>query len=292
MGRCRTLAACVVVITISLMSVGCSALFPREPAALGLTARENESRRAGLEAVGVVSYLQLPETVYRTPAKGFAGGAVRGAIAGAVIPIVVGAVAPVPLGTLVGVLVAPFGAGIGAVWGGLAADPAEQIEASEAAIDNALTRISTMNFRDGVADDIIRVGTEQTSTTFSMAGVVEFDRDGDDPAYDPSDFPGLDAVLEFRGDRFGLDGFWTIDPPSALFIEVRARLIRLSDATVLYDDVVVCRTDRRSYGVWAADDGREFEQELLDCRIRLAEKIIDDIFLLYPLDALPSGVTS
>lgn len=264
---------------------GCSALLERAPTATSLTAAENEERRAGIAKVGVSVVVSSPELVFRTPAKGRRGGAVRGAVAGAAIPVVVGVLAPVPLGTLFGLMASPLGAAVGAIWGAAAAPPAVEIEESEAAIDRALTRLSTEGYRPALVDEIVRVGNARTPVRF--VGIADQPRaDGDAREdYAPEDLPGFDAVLEIEAESLGLDGFWTIDPPSAFFMELSVRLIRLDDGTLLYEDTVVCRTDLRPYDVWAADEGRAFEDEAIACRDRMAEKVVDDLLLLQPLGA-------
>ena len=273
-----------------LGATGCSSLFERTPAALERTAAENEQRRTGIARAGVSVIRTYPELVFRTPAKGAGGGAIRGAVAGAAIPVVVGIVTPIPLGTFFGLMAAPVGAAVGAIWGAAAAPPAAEIEASEAAIDRALTRLSTAGYSPALVDEIVRVGNARTPVR--LVGIADQSPDIPDPAdrYNPSAMPGFDAVIEIEPESLGLDGFWTIDPPSAFFLELTVRLIRLRDEAVLYEDTIVCRTELRSYAAWAAEEGRAFEEEAIACRKRIAEKIVDDLLLLQPLEAAQAKV--
>ena len=92
-------------------------------------------------------------------------------------------------------------------------------------------------------------------------------------------------MLELRVERGGLWGLYTVKPPSSAFVEIRARLIRMSDNEVLLDDVLFCASEERSYKEWSQNEGRLFLESVVSCMPRLAEKVVDDFFLVYPLAA-------
>ena len=106
---------------------------------------------------------------------------------------------------------------------------------------------------------------------------------GKDVRYDQPELRGIDTVLELNLEKGGLWALYTIDPPSSVFLEVRARLIRVSDNAVLLDDKVSCVSDERTYLEWAENDGQPLFDEMVACIPRVAEKIVDDFFLVYPL---------
>jgi hypothetical protein len=51
----------------------------------------------------------------------------------------------------------------------------------------------------------------------------------------------------------------------------------------LLDDVLFCASEKRSYKEWSQDEGQLFAKSIISCMPRLAEKVVDDIFLVYPL---------
>jgi len=81
-----------------------------------------------------------------------------------------------------------------------------------------------------------------------------------------------------------LRGVYSIDPPSTAFMEVTARLIRKQNNEVVISETFVCASEvERTYTEWAENDGQLFVDEFLCCLPELAEKIVDDFFLVYPL---------
>lgn len=61
----------------------------------------------------------------------------------------------------------------------------------------------------------------------------------------------------------------------------RARLVRTRDAITLHDATVEYRSRRRKFTEWAENDAQLFLAELKRSYRTLAEKIVEDIFLLY-----------
>jgi hypothetical protein len=96
----------------------------------------------------------------------------------------------------------------------------------------------------------------------------------------PSDHD-VDAVLDLSEGRAGLKGEYRIDPPSVAFAETDARL-RSPAGDTLLEETIFCSGEERSYVEWGAGDGAAFAATMQACVDAIAEKAVDDFFLLYP----------
>ncbi len=99
---------------------------------------------------------------------------------------------------------------------------------------------------------------------------------------------GIDTVLEVQDLTVNLvPAEYMVNPHRALTLSVRVQLIRTVDQALLDDRVV---TDKFGPAIrldgWTANQGVRFRQEVQQATQRLAEQIITEYFLLYPL---PSG---
>jgi hypothetical protein len=131
------------------------------------------------------------------------GGAARGIVIGATTPVVIGAVSPVPGGAVLGVLIAPFTAVAGSVYGAIKAVPTEDVEKAEAAGDKAIARLKRMNIRQTFVDEVVKLGTERTDLKFvTLSGMGP--RDPNEVIqYDQMDIRGIDTILELRAETAG-----------------------------------------------------------------------------------------
>jgi hypothetical protein len=246
---------------------------------------EVEAIRSNIGSVGVALASYQPQTKAIGPARGWWGGAKRGFAAGAVTPIVVGAVSPVPGGTFLGVLIAPFTAVAGSVYGATKALPAEEVDEIEAALNEATVRLRAMNLRGSFVATVEKLGNERTGLKFVyLPGIGPKTRD-EVVNYDQLEIPGIDAVLEIRVERSGLLGQFSIDPPSSAFVEVRSRLIRLTNNEVLYEETLSCISEERKFEKWDDNEGQLFIDAFTSCVPRLAKKVVDVFFLVYPVTA-------
>lgn len=255
------------VLALALLA-GCSsthAVYDSSPAEL-------ESARRELGSVGVVlgGYALVRLDL---PAKGPLGGAKRGLALGAVWPVVIGLFTPVPFGVLFGAALTPVGALGGAVYGALAAPPAAAVEAAAAEIDEAVVQSSEPGLGELLRAELVRVGAAKTALAFEE---LREDR--------PHDAPEPDAVLEIVPDGVGLRGGRGIDPRSSAFLDVEVRLIRTADESVLYAERFRSASVRRSrFFEWASAGGARFTAEAVRFPAELAEKIVDDLFLVLPV---------
>ena len=97
--------------------------------------------RSEISTIGVYLSPEQPKTEVFLPAKGVWIGLKRGIVVGASLPVMIGFVSPIPGGTFVGLLVSPFGALIGGVYGIFTAVPAKEVEHAEVILAMATEKI-------------------------------------------------------------------------------------------------------------------------------------------------------
>lgn len=279
----KNIVSLSVIILFSVMAIlgltGCS----KTPKIYKMLPDDLEGIRSGFRKIGVtISSYPLKYEINK-PAKGITGGASRGIVIGASTPVVIGAISPVPGGTLLGLLVVPYTAVAGGLYGLTKGVPAKDIEKAEAANVQAVDRLKKMNLRQNFIEEVVKLGKERTG--FEFVALPELGpRDPDEVVrYDRVEIRNVDTVLELRFEKTGLWGPYSFDPPSLTFIEVNVRLIRARDNEVVISETFFCSSEEeRKYIEWSENEGQMFFDELFSCFPELAEKIIDDLFLVYP----------
>jgi len=270
-------------VVVVLGLTGCSS---RTPNIYKMDPGNVERIRSSIGRVGVTISSYPVERDLKKPAKGITGGAARGFVVGASTPVVIGAVAPVPGGTFIGLLIAPFTAVVGGVYGATKGVPPEVIEEAQAALDQAIDRLKKMNLRRTFIKDVVTLGEKRTGLEF-----VKLSESGPkDPKevvrYDQMKFRDIDNVLELRIEEAGLQGPYSFDPPSFAFIKVLFQLVRAEDNEILIDETLFCVSEiDRKYVEWSENEGQFFVDEFVACIPEIAEKIVDDFFLVYPIEA-------
>ena len=246
---------------------------------------EIEKLRSEITTVGVYISPQIAESEVLLPAKGAWGGSKRGVVVGATLPVMVGLVSPVPGGTALGVLVAPFGALAGGVYGAATALPAEEVEHIEVELALATDRTRQKNHRKTLMELLIKLGNANTVITFAAWPGPPPDADGSiSDTHSQAASRAIDTRLDITAEKAGLRGTYSIDPPTDVFLQVRAQLIRLEDDAVLLDERFDCASEEeRIFREWGSDGGIQLVKEFEYCIPELAEKIIDDFFSVYPM---------
>jgi hypothetical protein len=150
-------------VVVALGLTGCSS---RTPNIYQMDPGSLERIRSNIGRVGVTISSYPVERDLKKPAKGITGGAARGFVVGASTPIVIGAVAPVPGGTFIGLLIAPFTAVAGGVYGATKGVPPEDIEKAQAALDQAIDRLKKMNLRRTFIKEVVAMGENRTGLEF------------------------------------------------------------------------------------------------------------------------------
>lgn len=242
-----------------------------------------EQLRSELGTIGVAVSPRAGKQKILMPAKGPWGGFVRGLAAGATFPVAIGFVSPIPGGTLLGILVAPITTVAGGVYGAATAAPAEEVEQAEAEIHLAEQTLRDMGLDRVLMTRLIDLGRKNTKLSFVPLPDAELPGPEETARYDQLDLSGATSVLEIRSNKIGLRGFYGINPQTSVFIELDVRLIRLSDKQILLTEFPSCSSvGKRKYVQWAEQEGQLIVAEITTCLSELAEKIIDDFFLVYP----------
>jgi hypothetical protein len=243
---------------------------------------EIETIRADITTVGVILVDAPAESEVLMPAKGFWGGAQRGVIVGARLPILIGFVSPIPGGTLLGIIVAPFTAFFGGVYGALTAPSVQVVEAAEMALENVVAEIRQMDLRTDFINTVVRMGNDRTGKTFVQFPEPEVTQPNTISLNNPSNLSDIDSILELKIEKTGLRGRYQINPPIDTFVQTKIRLIRTADNSVLLEETLLCLSDeQRTFQEWSRKE-IVFVEEFRSCVPELAEKIIDDFFLVYP----------
>jgi hypothetical protein len=97
------------------------------------------------------------------PAKGVWDGLKRGIVVGASLPIMIGLTSPIPGGTFLGILVSPFGAVIGGIYGIFTAVPADEVEHAEVVLAIAQRKSDKKNFATHLSRTLSLWATQQPS---------------------------------------------------------------------------------------------------------------------------------
>jgi hypothetical protein len=245
-----------------------------------------EVSRSNIGRVGVTISSYPLERDLKKPAKGITGGAARGFVVGASTPVVIGAVAPVPGGTFIGLLIAPFTAVAGGVYGATKGVPPEDIEKAQAALDQAIDRLKKMNLRRTFILEVVALGEKRTGREFVKLPESGPKNPNEVVRYDQMKLQDIDNVLELRIEEAGLQGPYTFNPPSKAFIKVLVQLSRAEDNEILINERFFCVSEvDRKYIDWAENEGQFFVDEFVGCIPETAEKIVDDFFLVYPIEA-------
>jgi hypothetical protein len=244
---------------------------------------EIEALRSNIFRVGVVMLDSNVQTIVKLPAKGSGQGFVRGAAMGATLPVIIGILAPVPGSALVGILLAPIGAVVGSVYGSATAMSTDEVEAAERLLDQAGQEVRQLGLSGEFLDEVIRMGNQRTDMFFlKISNVSSIHPVMEEIEEDiKSEF---DTILEIRIDKAGLNAIYSIDPPIEVFVKTSVRLIRTRDGQELLKDIIVCRSDEeKRINDWIKDGGESLTEEFKGCVPEVAEKIIDDFFLVYPI---------
>ncbi len=241
-----------------------------------------EDQRAGFGTVGLTSARFTPEISFRLPAKGSVEGAQRGAALGAAVPIAVGLqVAPIPYVFLAGVVLAPVGAVFGTVVGATEALPAEQVEKAEAVLKGAL---SPRHVETAMADAMRKFMRREARLPVVFAKGLEGRADGGGASLGAGTRRWVDTMVELKVTMVGLTGPWTINPPLSFTMRIATKVIRVTDGSELHAQELTYMGPAMVFTAWAANEAEAFKKALDPAVRALAEKAVEEVFLLYMAD--------
>jgi hypothetical protein len=233
-----------------------------------------EELKTNLGTIGVVSASFQPEVSLDKP-KGKGAAAWHGAGVGAAL------VASAGNGCYgigcAGVLAAiSVGAAIGSIVGAVMGIPKDKIRETEEALNRYLV---TLNFQETMRERFLSTARGDTSHPFislEAQGPLILD---EEVVYDSLPDKGIDTVLEISVRRCSLWGKKdVIDPFLRLRMAVGIRLIRLTDAKVIYSKVFIDEWGEPfKFSDWGADDALQFREAVNRSFQYLATEIVETI---------------
>jgi hypothetical protein len=239
-----------------------------------------EEVRSRLTAVGLASGRLPPKfDVVDGPAKGAGQGAARGALLGAVYTIG-GSVFGGPIGLVAGIFLAPVGAVGGSIVGGVTADSAAKVEERIAAVGRSL---AAQKIQDDLLARVAALGRQQTSGRFTMLDGPGPRLAGNVAEYRSPVWEDVRTVLEITVTEISLRGRTTeLDPNLSLAMTVNTRLVRRDDDAEIYRHSLRYSGGKGwTLAEWL-DDVALLRAELDRASAMVAEKIVEEVFLLVP----------
>lgn len=260
----------ILALSILILQQGCTTPPPGIPSPTLLA----ERLRAKILTVGIVVSEELPRVTLDLPSKGAASGA--GRKAGKWVGNWLMAAAWAGHGAFPMLAVTPVLAGAGALYGAIEAPSTETVESQERQMHGAIQAERLIeDFEQRVLGHITN-RTDVISRLLPRAVANQADNS------ETNTGPKTDARLRIVLKSVDLRGPFDVDPPLALHLE--------ADVTLsLYGTAVYIRTFRYQTGSrhlteWTADYPISFHEAVGISLARLAELIVDDLFLAYSFD--------
>jgi hypothetical protein len=242
-----------------------------------------ESNRINLGTIAVISPRAPAEFSFESGSRK-AGSAVDGAEAGASTMVSAGMSSGDPFGRTLGFALAPVGALVGSIREGTKKMPAEGLTESAADLAKAMAGIAVQN---RLRDAVLKVTREKTRLRF----VVPSDSDNEvDDRLSARD--GIDTVLELGLESLRLQRTSSKETSYALFMNVRARLVRAADGTVLYDSPLQYRSGTALFIDWTLNHSEPLGNVAATGYSKLAEKIVDQLFVQPAVELRPSALAN
>ena len=270
-----------------LATAACAERTDRPKPLSALPPPPTEDVRAKIGVVGVAAADEATRRDFQKPpgkGKGAAIGAAQGFGGSILGGVYVGALTYDPLGlalgTALGIAFAPVAAVGGLVVGAVKGVPAEEVAAAEAALSRAIDELGADR---ALQQRVYRLAGEHTGREAVMLNeVVNLERDA---PVAPLAGEKIDSLLAIGVPWLALVGDGKINPPLVLVARATVSLRDAAGGIRLYHTRVEFIGAAHTYTEWAADDARLFRAEIDRALGRLAERIVDEVFLLY----LPPG---
>lgn len=254
--------------------------------------------------IGVISARYTPAMEFELPAKGWLGGAGRGAVGGmkAFIILVplgavgggVGMIAFRPDLLLLSAVALIAGSGyliVGPFYGAAVAEAPATVEEAETHLNASL---ASMRIQESMRDHVVQAAQSLANRDLTVLEGQGPENPSDLLTYFPVQDTTIDTVLELRVNRVWLStnqsAFKSLDnmehpsqvlqinPPLSLGMEVRGRLIRTADKVVLYDNTWQHEGASHLFTEWAANDAKLFAEEFERTYEILSNQIVNTIF--------------
>jgi hypothetical protein len=281
---------CLIILLLSIMLLSGSAGCADSPRLSLLPPPPSEKVRTSLGTIGVVPARFAPDAKMALPAKGWLSGVGRGAGQGAAVGAIIGGeigvhpqisyiiLTPVTVpafaltGSIVGIIA-------GSIYGAVTAPSPETVKQAESALNAA---ILDLKIQGAIGDRVMKIVQDQTRQRIILLANQDPLTPGKAISYRPLAEKGTDTILEISVPALRLERDLGANPAMALFMTLRARLIRTTDDELLYDGTVEYRSGKHRFTEWAADQAKRFRKAVNQGCQRLAERITEEIFLVHP----------
>lgn len=236
----------------------------------------SEQVRAQLGTIGIVSPSLAPEPALQGPTSGKVAGAAKGAGLGAGYMILGGLEAGAHAGQggavvlLMAIGLAPVAALVGGIYGAVAAEPAAKVKEAETALQGAF---ADQKVQEALRDQVLEMARDRAGRRLVPAGT------------------DVDSILEVGVSSLGLVGPPAVNPGLSLVVHACPRLIRVADDVELYPSgphgprALAYASAPEKFVEWGAEGARLFREEMERAWQALAEKVVEDVFLVH----LPPG---
>lgn len=223
----------------------------------------SEKIRAQLGTVGVVSAQFVPkvELSVAGPASMAAQGALD-ATGGSSDPYAV--------------CLIPFGACLGCMVWTVKGEPARDVEKA----GEALRRVTAdLKIQETMRDRFLQAAREQTDHSFVVLKEQGLATPNQKNNYGPLGLNGIDTIVEISVLSLGFKSE-QVEPP-AFYVTLHTRLIHVMSGEEVY--AVTITYESRGHGclLWANNDCQLCKEELTRSYLYLADKIVEELFLLY-----------
>lgn len=192
-------------------------------------------------------------------------------------------------------LAMPYLAVSGAIKGAAKGVPAAEIEEGETALKSALAEL---NFQKAIQDQVVQTGRDRTGRPFVPLAEQGPTSADEMIGYRSFAGQGIDTVLEIailnlrlrkssppEGDRsWDTEVERLVNPPLALVVTVRTKLVRVADGTEIYSYTSKYTSGTRTFTGWTVSNAQPFREELELAYQNLAKQIVE---LLFPAEAAP-----
>ncbi len=233
-----------------------------------------EAQRAGLGTVGVAMPEHTPGRTVEAPPSGDTA-----MVQGAGLWFVQCA----GQGGAIGLVISPLCAAIGAGLGALSAESEHNVATSRHAIHSTLEEFYS---HAALRDRAVRVAERSGAATLALQAAPPPDdalaRRGNPWRFDEH----VDSVIEVGVEELLLPAWRsgaTTNLPSPVSVRTRVRVVRLEDAREIYNRSYAFVSDRRLFREWGAQGGAALRHALESGFEQIAEQIIEDLLLAYPL---------
>jgi hypothetical protein len=233
-----------------------------------------EAQRAGLGGIGIGVPARTPGRTVETPPSGD-----DAMYQGAGLWFVQCAAQ----GGAIGLMISPLCAAIGAGLGAWSSESEDNVRASSFAIRSALEDYySHQALRDRVMRAAAQSGAPALTVQSPPLPEDKIVRRGNSWRFDQN----VDSVIEVGVEELLLPAWRsgaTTNLPTPVSVRTRVRVLRLRDSREIYNRSYSFVSDKRLFREWGAQSGAAMRHALEIGFERIAEQIVEDVLLAYPL---------